>query len=241
MQRGDMKFGEYLKQRRSELGWTQPEAAAKAGIEQSYLSKLEAGKSMPSEEVYQRLADAFAIDLDHMVSAVASGELERLRDIEAIRTGLVQQQQHSKSATRRWLFAGLAMLILGGGFVGLAQTDRGGLAVHYIYQSSGVILPGESLDVFAGVDDEPDPAARDYAARIARRDALIARLDEQTKSVADMRGPTFSESVAEGMRLWSLVGASERPIPARYGWAFAPGLALIIGGLGCFFISWRRP
>ena len=27
---GPMKFGDYLKNRRAELGWTQPEAAAKA-------------------------------------------------------------------------------------------------------------------------------------------------------------------------------------------------------------------
>ncbi|MGE0743387.1 MAG: helix-turn-helix domain-containing protein, partial [Hyphomonadaceae bacterium] len=40
---GAMKFGEDLKNRRTELGWTQPDAAAKASIEQSYLSKLETG------------------------------------------------------------------------------------------------------------------------------------------------------------------------------------------------------
>ena len=59
-----MKFGEYLKNRRTELGWTQPDAASKAGIEQSYLSKLETGKSFPSEDVYQRLVGAFGLDTE---------------------------------------------------------------------------------------------------------------------------------------------------------------------------------
>ena len=36
-----MKFGEYLKSQRDARGWTQPMAAEKIGIEQSYLSKLE--------------------------------------------------------------------------------------------------------------------------------------------------------------------------------------------------------
>lgn len=36
-----MKFGDYLKQKRAERGWTQPEAASHVKIEQSYLSKLE--------------------------------------------------------------------------------------------------------------------------------------------------------------------------------------------------------
>ncbi len=236
-----MKFGEYLKNRRSELGWTQPDAAAKAGIEQSYLSKLETGKSIPSEDVYQRLVEAFGIETEAMVAALYPAELDRLREIEAVRKHLLQRAHDTRSNTRRWLFAGLAMLILGGGLVGLAQVERGGAATHYVYQSSGVILPGESLDVFAGVDDAPEASARDDAERTARRDALIARVDERTISIPEMRGPTFIEDVADGRRVWSLVGASAVRTPDRFAWAIAPGLALIIGGLGCFFISWRRP
>jgi transcriptional regulator with XRE-family HTH domain len=54
-----MKFGDYLRQKREARGWTQPEAANKAGIEQSYLSKLETGKSYPSEDAYARLVAAY--------------------------------------------------------------------------------------------------------------------------------------------------------------------------------------
>ncbi|MBO6796341.1 helix-turn-helix transcriptional regulator [Maricaulis sp.] len=50
-----MKFGDYLRQCREAKGWTQPEAARHADIEQSYLSKLETGRSYPSEDVYSRL------------------------------------------------------------------------------------------------------------------------------------------------------------------------------------------
>ena len=53
-----MKFGDYLRQARETRQWTQPEAAARAGIEQSYLSTLETGKSYPSEEVFGRLVEA---------------------------------------------------------------------------------------------------------------------------------------------------------------------------------------
>ncbi len=47
-----MKFGEYLKSQRDARGWTQPMAAEKIGIEQSYLSKLETGKASPSDEMF---------------------------------------------------------------------------------------------------------------------------------------------------------------------------------------------
>lgn len=176
-----------------------------------------------------------------MLVALFPAELDRLREIEAVRQHLLQRAQDTRSMSRRWLFAGLTMLTLGGGLVGLSQADRGGAVEQYAYQSTGVIRPGESLDAFAAVDDEPNPTSADYAARIARRDELIARVDEQTRSLTEFRGPTFIENLPEGKRVWSLVGATESRVARKYSWALAPGLALIIGGLGCFFISWRRP
>lgn len=236
-----MKFGEYLKNRRTELGWTQPDAAAKAGIEQSYLSKLETGKSFPSEDVYQRLVGAFSLSTEDMVAGLYPAELDRLREIEAVRKLLLARTQDTRLSARRWLYGGLVALALGGGFVGLAQIDRGGATTHYTYQSPGVVLEGESADVFDGLDDKPERSAPDYAERIARWESLSARYDEQTISIPDMRGPVYTETVPHSRRMWRLVGANAALAPARFGWALIPGFALILGGLGCFFISWRRP
>lgn len=221
-----MKFGDYLKNRRTELGWTQPEAAAKASIEQSYLSKLETGKSFPSEDVYARLVEAFSLDTEAMVGALYPAELDRLREIEAVRKHLLQREHDTRSISRRWLYAGLGGLILGGALIGLAQIDRGGAATHYTYQSEGVIRPGENANVFDDIDDNPQ---------------LRARADERQIFIPEMRGPAFTETVPDGRREWHLVGANAVLVPAKFGWALIPGFALLIGGLGCFFISWRRP
>jgi len=43
-----MNFGERIKQLRTERNMTQPQLAEAIGIEQSYLSKLENDKSVPS-------------------------------------------------------------------------------------------------------------------------------------------------------------------------------------------------
>ncbi len=223
---GPMKFGDYLKNRRTELGWTQPEAAAKASIEQSYLSKLETGKSFPSEDVYARLVEAFSLDTEAMVGALYPAELDRLREIEAVRKHLLQREHDTRSVSRRWLYAGLGGLILGGALIGLAQVDRGGAATHYTYQSEGVIRAGETANVFDDIDDNPQ---------------LRARADERQIFILEMRGPAFTETVPDGRREWHLVGANAVLVPAKFGWALIPGFALLIGGLGCFFISWRRP
>lgn len=56
-----MSFEENLRTLRLARGLTQPILAEKAGIEQSYLSKLENGRSKPSEEVLARLAQALEV------------------------------------------------------------------------------------------------------------------------------------------------------------------------------------
>lgn len=236
-----MNFGEYLRRRRAQLGWTQPHAAARAGIEQSYLSKLESGRSIPSGEVYQRLVDALEIETTDMVGVLFPAELDRLRDVDAVRDLLLRRSSQSRSMSRRWLLAGLALLALGGGLAGLAGIDGDRTVQQFTYQSTGVILPGESLDVFEGVDDRPDPQAADHAARIARRDELIGRVEDQTRPLTDYRGPAFIEPAPDGKRVWRLVGGSEARQPGRFRWAGPPGWALILAGLGCFFISWRWP
>jgi transcriptional regulator with XRE-family HTH domain len=95
-----MKFGDYLRQKREEKNWTQPEASAAAGIEQSYLSKLETGKSWPSEDVFARLASAYGIDVDDMVRHVASSELSRLREIAAVRSAILEIQNGQRLFAR---------------------------------------------------------------------------------------------------------------------------------------------
>ncbi|HEY3645920.1 MAG TPA: helix-turn-helix transcriptional regulator [Gammaproteobacteria bacterium] len=56
-----MPFHENLRTLRLARGLTQPLLAEKAGIEQSYLSKLENGRSKPSEDVLARLAQALEV------------------------------------------------------------------------------------------------------------------------------------------------------------------------------------
>ena len=56
-----MSFNENLRTLRLARGLTQPMLAEQADIEQSYLSKLENGRSKPSEEVLGRLAQALEV------------------------------------------------------------------------------------------------------------------------------------------------------------------------------------
>jgi transcriptional regulator with XRE-family HTH domain len=121
-----MKFGDYLRQKRADLGWTQPEAAAHAKIEQSYLSKLENNKSIPSGDIYARLVDAYGIDAQEMANILFPAELDRLREIDSLRDLLLSRSRSDTETPRKLLLAGLAALILGGGFIGFSNLDPGG-------------------------------------------------------------------------------------------------------------------
>lgn len=214
-----MKFGEYLRTKRAEKGWTQPEAAARVRIEQSYLSKLENGKSIPSEDIYQRLVETYKFDVKEMASTLFPAELDRLREIDTLRELLLERSRSDIEAPRRLLLAGLAALVIGGGFVGFSNIDSARTLRQYTYQSTGVIAAN------APIDTQLPPGA--------------AGADEQTMFLTQMRGPTFTEQVQGGRRVWRLVGSNEIEQLPKYRWALIPGIALIIGGLGCFFVAWR--
>ncbi|MBU1346900.1 MAG: helix-turn-helix domain-containing protein [Alphaproteobacteria bacterium] len=214
-----MKLGDYLRQKRAERGWTQPEAAARATIEQSYLSKLENNKSIPSSDIYARLVQAYDIDEQEMAGILFPAELDRLREIESLRDLLLQRSRADIETPRRLLLAGLAALVIGGGFTGFSQFEPARILTQYTYQSSGVIAANAALDTVIPPDA---PGA-----------------DEQTRFLTKMRGPVFTEQVPDGKRVWLLVGSNEIAQPPPYRWALIPGMALIIGGLGCFFVAWR--
>lgn len=209
-----MKFGDYLKQMRGERGWTQPEAAARAQIEQSYLSKLENGKSTPSGETYQRLVEAYGIDARDMAGRLFPAELDRLREIDTLRNLALERSREDLRTPRRFLVAGIAALTIGGGLVGLANVEGARTLRQFTYQSQGVIAQGSAQDGTAA------PGA--------------AGGQEQTRFLTRMRGPMFSEQVPGGRRIWRLVGSNDVEQAPRFRWALVPGIALIVGGLGCF-------
>lgn len=208
-----MKFGDLLKQRRTARNWTQPEASQHIGIEQSYLSKLETGKSAPSEEVFDRLVNAYDLDPAALSDTLFPAELDRLRSITLVRKAILANTTRRQSASRIWLVAGIAALALGGGLLGLAQIGHGGTIQYFTYQSPGVEAHGAEITTM--VDEE------------------------LTWSTDTYRGPRYTESVPGGQRVWGLIGGYEAARVGPYRLALVPGVALVLAGLGSFFASWR--
>lgn len=117
-----MKFGDFIKARRNELGWTQPEAATRVEIEQSYLSKLENGHSIPSDDVFARLCRVYEIEIPQLYQRLDSAGLESLMVIEQIRTIAAVKHSSTRSEAARFRLLGVIAFGLGGMLLGLAQV-----------------------------------------------------------------------------------------------------------------------
>lgn len=68
-----MKLGDRIKQRRTELGWTQDVLAQRAGISKGFLSDLENNKRNISAETLLDVAKVLGLSLDYLMTG-ADGE-----------------------------------------------------------------------------------------------------------------------------------------------------------------------
>ena len=66
--------GERIKERRLEIGWTQDQLCAKAGLSKSFLSELENGKRSVSASNLLDIARSLNVSLDFLMTGKASKE-----------------------------------------------------------------------------------------------------------------------------------------------------------------------
>ncbi len=224
-----MKFGDYLRQLREKNQWTQPIAAEHIGIEQSYLSKLESGKSVPSDEVFGKLSEAYQIDLEDLTDAVAAADLALLKNVTPVATSIEQTNVRKAQSTHRWLLTAVMCLMIGGACLGIALVpDASQPAFHY--RSDGVLKPGEDLTAFSIINDTSDRSA-------TARQQFVNRIDQQDRVFPNHRGDSFVESVDGGKRYFQLISQGQVESKSIRKWFIAPALALLLGAFGCFFIA----
>ena len=148
-----MYFGEKVRRLRAERNLTQPQLAQAIGIEQSYLSKLENDKSVPSADIFQAILKAFSIDAPTLLAGVDEKQIRNdLRQVPEVAEHLRSQVAMRIHSVRTWLFLSGMALALGltlvvAGHRGLLFSNQ-----QFNYESLGVLLPGESPSYFETFD-----------------------------------------------------------------------------------------
>jgi len=224
-----MDFGSYLKKQRSQKNWTQPIAALKMGIEQSYLSKLETGKSCPSQEIFNSIIKAYDIDINEMTTQIDSEELDKLREIKEVRSAVLKKQKSAQTSVRNWMIAGVTFLMLGGACFAISIIPKT-TELHFFYRSAGVLMSGEPLTAFNAVQDVNSTT---------KQQEMVNRLEQHDQVISLFKGTDFVENVAGGKRYYQLYDSRELANNSPLVWFLAPALMFLMGGVGCFKISAR--
>ena len=208
-----MTLGEQFKQLRQELGLSQPELAALAGIEQSYLSKLENDKSVPSNDIFRNLLKAFNLELSQFLARFdlnsSQGQLCLIPDIE----NWFNQQQQSKALHQRYyLYTCSALIVVAvtlfyAGFSTLIFSES-----RYQYYSRGVVLPGEPNDIFSSWQQQiKEIGMEGRALRNVKEVEMAKRSDPDVHFLHENFGKLFVMKVDGGMRLYRLDKIEQEP------------------------------
>lgn len=203
-----MTFGQKLRELRNERQMTQPELAEAMGIEQSYLSKLENGKSLPSNDVLNRILDVFGCDIGGLVDDLDQGSRNQLRQIPDVASHFNRQREQLIGNRKRWLLSAALSLSIGIALVYAGQANLWFANIVYQYQSQGVVLEGEPKELFANPGAFV-PGHFSPELRLKYVDAIRARYDEDFLQRTQYLGDVFNTRVDGGSRTYYLQNETE--------------------------------
>jgi len=191
-----MNLGEKLRHLRQSRNLTQPELAEALGIEQSYLSKLENGKYVPSSDVFARILDVFKMQVGELVDDLDQGARNQLRQLPEVAQHFSAQKELMIGSRRRWLFASAILIAVGTGLVYGGSVDLFVSDTTYEYKSHGVLLDGESKEFFRVLEMSYGGQPSD------ERLAAEARRDEDFMVTGRFRGSIFNIPTEGGSRTY---------------------------------------
>lgn len=242
-----MTLGEKLKLLRQEKGLSQPELAEQAGIEQSYLSKLENDKSLPSNDMFRKILRAFQISIaDFLNDELMQKDLQRLKQIPDVEQFLTQQSHKQFIKRRNFLLLASMSIVLAVTlfFIGYSKLIFNEYVYHY--ESIGVIKDDEPNDIFSrweryylNVGETLTPQQR-----VQKQKSLMLEMAKRRVTLVQMtpeyKGPSFTETVAGGRRIYKLDHLMSKKIRRPVNsWLQVLGVLLFASGIMGFVLERR--
>ena len=195
-------------QLRNEKQLTQPELAGSMGIEQSYLSKLENGKSLPSNDILNRILDVFGLEIGSLVDDLDQGAQNQLRQIPDVASHFSRQKQQLIGNRQRWLVISAFLLSFGVAFIYGGHEHLFFSNVLYEYSSGGVVHDGESKLVFYD-PQRSMPRGLDREAETGFLNSIAARANEDYLLLSEFHGNFYNVEVEGGSRSYRLTSETE--------------------------------
>ena len=149
-----MHFGDKIRALRQENNLTQPELAERLGVEQSWLSKIENNKSLPSGEFLQQVLDTFGVSLSDLLEDLDADYVKnQLSTIPIVEKALRSETRSQFHSRKYWIIGSAISCVLG--LVLLFMAFQNLLFPNSMleYVSDGIMFPGEPMDLFENPDD----------------------------------------------------------------------------------------
>ena len=223
-------LGQQLKQLRNNKKLSQPEFAQQAGIEQSYLSKLENDKSIPSNEIFRALLIALDLSIDEFMKPLTySHDKTRLMQIPDLELWFKSKAVKSSVAQRKIIYLAMFLISFGCALFYAGHKNYLFNERFYEYKSLGVIKNDEPLNIYTHwsnyiIDSNREKREEKTREMLARRVLSFKLMDEYI-------GESFVEEVEGGKRLYN-VNELSRTIPhAGNSWFEFLGILAAVFGL----------
>ncbi len=198
-----MNFGEKLRDLRNEKKWTQPELADAIGIEQSYLSKLENERSMPSDNTLSRILEAFEIEIGELLNELDQRTKNQLRQLPQVADFLTREKSMLIQNRRRWLMVSVGLISIGVALIYAGRVDLFFPDHVYQYRSQGVVLEGEPKEIFEKSGFFlPGSVGQDRSEAQKYLDAIKARVNEHYVLSSEYKGNIYNLQVMGGSRTY---------------------------------------
>lgn len=249
-----MSLGYIFRQRRTELELSQPELAERAGIEQSYLSKLENDHSLPSDDILLRILNALGISVEQLCRQLDLRTINpKILSIPSIEQCLRKQQKRNRRSELlvvliSSLLIALAVPLFYAGYTGLFFPST-----QYTYVSQGKIPPDQPLDYFENgwsreliIDGPEDERRQPYARTIEAENIMLSHVDyHYIQTFSNLPAPFIEIQPSGLLRVYS---PATKPLeikrPAN-AWLQVSGLFLftlgIMGLIGQRLLTKRKP
>lgn len=242
-----MNIGEKIKQLRTDKNLTQPQLAEAIGIEQSYLSKLENDKSVPSADIFQSILKALAINVGSFLEGIDEKIIHRdLRQIPEVANYLQAGVAYKIHNIKKWLYGSAAACVIGLTMVVAGYKYLIFPATVNEYRANGVLKQGESVEMFENLGIYlnrmgcPDLANSpgDNADCKALRNDVLSRANQETLLLPDYRGNIIYRDVEGGRQAFISRGAKFSD-GAGNRYLILCGTLLTLSGIFGFFIELR--
>lgn len=228
-----MTLGEKLRSLRSTSSWTQPEFARKLGIEQSYLSKMENDKSIPSTEMFDKLCTAYEVTPDEMLKDLDKDYIRKnLMHIPIIANSTNSKHEIARGKRKMAVIICSTFILVAVFFSFIAQLELLSSNKQYEYVSLGVDFKheiNECLDeneekyCYIKYTGEYEPKAYDHTTHNWISDSIIAH---------EYKGESFMEKLDKGFRDYHVKVLEDKRSPANNIFLIMAVFLMTLGVLG---------